>query len=81
MSPLYGTMEIHEQDAVLQSREGWRKVSWFDWFGDDMRGGVLNAINLKAWKKLGEFEGEDSKINFVTLGISLVSLATSAASA
>jgi len=26
VSPLYGTMETHEQDAVLQSREGWRKV-------------------------------------------------------
>lgn len=26
MSPLYGTMETHEQDAVLKAREGWRKV-------------------------------------------------------
>ncbi|CAJ1430648.1 unnamed protein product, partial [Effrenium voratum] len=26
VSPLYGTMETHEQDSVLQMREGWRKV-------------------------------------------------------
>ena len=26
VSPLYGTMETHEQDSVLKAREGWRKV-------------------------------------------------------
>lgn len=26
VSPLYGTMETHEQDSVLQAKEGWRKV-------------------------------------------------------
>ena len=26
VSPLYGTMETHEQEAVLKAREGWRKV-------------------------------------------------------
>ncbi|CAK9087046.1 unnamed protein product [Durusdinium trenchii] len=25
VSPLYGTMETHEQDSVLQAKEGWRK--------------------------------------------------------
>ena len=26
VSPLYGTMETHEQDSVLKAREGWRKA-------------------------------------------------------
>jgi len=56
------------------------------WVVRDDRDGVrdvesLNVMNLKACNRLGEFEGEFSKINFATLGISFVSFVTPAARA
>ena len=63
VSPLYGTMETHEQDSVLQAREGWRKVPGTAEF---LLGSSLDRATQIVSQRMGSLLGLSSEFLTVT---------------